>query len=128
MLLHHVGEDDMPVATGPGQLGAVCRPGQAEHTACVGLLQRIGPLGGGGEMGEREQHGRNCGGEKGKEQEREPRVERERGEPSWTGGERVKCAGLILLSQQQYVKSRRVLKEPTANTSPSGAQDRDVTG
>lgn len=51
MLLHHVGKDDMPVATGPGQLGAVCRPGQAEHTACVGLLQCIGPLEGGGKRG-----------------------------------------------------------------------------
>lgn len=51
MLLHHMGKDDMPVAAGPGQLGAVCRPGQAEHTACVGLLQCIGPLEGGGEKG-----------------------------------------------------------------------------
>lgn len=54
MLLHHMGKDDMPVAAGPSQLGAVCRPGQAEHTACVGLLQRIGPL----EGGARERDGR----------------------------------------------------------------------
>lgn len=47
MLLHHMGKDDMSVATGPSQLCAVCRPGQAEHAACVGLLQRIGPLQGG---------------------------------------------------------------------------------
>lgn len=49
MLLHHVGKDDLPVATGPGQLCAVCGPGQAEHTPCVGLLQCVGPLQGGGE-------------------------------------------------------------------------------
>lgn len=48
MLLHHMGKDDMPDAAGPSQLGAICRPGQAENTACVGLLQRIGPLEGGG--------------------------------------------------------------------------------
>lgn len=39
-----MGKDDMSVAAGPGQLGAIRRPGQAEHTSCVGLLQRIGPL------------------------------------------------------------------------------------
>lgn len=44
VLFHHMGKDDMPIATGPSQLGAVCRPGQGEHTACVGLLQCIGPL------------------------------------------------------------------------------------
>lgn len=49
VLLNHMGKDDMSVAAGPGQLGAVCRPGQAEHTACVGLLQCIGPLEGGEE-------------------------------------------------------------------------------
>lgn len=47
--------------------------------------------------------GRKCGGEKGK-RVGESREFRARGEPSWTGGEGVKCAGLILLSQQQYVK------------------------
>lgn len=54
VLLHHMGKDDMPIATGPSQLGAVCRPGQAEHTAGVGLLQRIGPLEGGGMGREKE--------------------------------------------------------------------------
>lgn len=44
VLFHHMGKDDMPVATGPSQLGAICRPGQGEHTACVGLLQCVGPL------------------------------------------------------------------------------------
>lgn len=53
MLLHHMGKDDMPDAAGPSQLGAICRPGQAENTACVGLLQRIGPLEGGGKGKER---------------------------------------------------------------------------
>lgn len=38
VLLHHVSKDDVPVATGPCQLGTVCRPGQAEHAAGVGLL------------------------------------------------------------------------------------------
>ncbi len=42
-------------------------------------------------------------GEKGKEQRRVESLAA-RGEPSWTGGEGVKCAGPILLSQQQYVK------------------------
>lgn len=44
VLLHHMGKDDMPVATGPSQLGAICGPGQTEHAACVGFLQCIGPL------------------------------------------------------------------------------------
>lgn len=55
MLLHHMGKDDMPIAAGSSQLGAICRPGQAEYTACVGLLQRIGPLEGGDKGKEREQ-------------------------------------------------------------------------
>lgn len=38
VLLHHMGKDDMSVATGPGQLGAIGRPSQAEHAAGVGLL------------------------------------------------------------------------------------------
>lgn len=38
VLLHHMGKDDMAVATGPCQLGTICRPGQAEHAAGVGLL------------------------------------------------------------------------------------------
>lgn len=41
MLLHHMGKDDMPISAGPSQLGAICRPRQAEHAACVGLLQCI---------------------------------------------------------------------------------------
>lgn len=45
VLIHHMGEDDMPVAAGPRQLGAICRPGQAEHAARVGFLQRVRPLG-----------------------------------------------------------------------------------
>lgn len=47
--------------------------------------------------------GRKCASEKGKSAGGSWEF-RERGEPSWTGGEGVKCAGLILLSQQQYVK------------------------
>lgn len=44
VLLHHMGKNDMSISAGPGQLGAIRRPGQAEHTACVGFLQCIGPL------------------------------------------------------------------------------------
>lgn len=59
VLLHHMSKDDMPVATGPSHLGAICRPGQAEHTACVGFLQGVGPLEGGakGRCGEKEKGG-----------------------------------------------------------------------
>lgn len=53
VLLHHMGKDDMSISAGPSQLGTVCSPGQAEHTACVGLLQCVGPLQGGEEGRER---------------------------------------------------------------------------
>lgn len=42
-----MGKNDMPITAGSSQLGAIGRPGQTEHAACVGLLQRIGPLEGG---------------------------------------------------------------------------------
>ena len=58
VLLHHMGKDDMPIAAGPSQLSAIRRPGQSEHTACVWLLQRIGPLEGRGEGREKEERGR----------------------------------------------------------------------
>lgn len=45
-------KDDMSVSAGPGQLGAVRRPGQAEHAACVRFLQRVGPLQTDKEVGE----------------------------------------------------------------------------
>lgn len=44
VLIHHMGEDDMAVAAGPRQLGAICGPSQTEHTASVGFLQCVRPL------------------------------------------------------------------------------------
>lgn len=43
-LLHDVSEDDLAVPACSCQLSAISRPGQAEHTACVWLLQCIRPL------------------------------------------------------------------------------------
>lgn len=44
VLIHHVGKDDMAVAAGPGQLRAICRPGEVEDAECVGLFHSVGPL------------------------------------------------------------------------------------
>lgn len=62
VLIHHMGKDDMPVAAGPGQLRAICGPGEVKDAECVGLFHSVGPLedrdkegkkrGGGGVRGE----------------------------------------------------------------------------
>lgn len=61
VLLHQVGKDDMSVSAGPGQLGAIRRPGQVEHAACVGFLQRVGPLEGEEQSREKQAHRFNGG-------------------------------------------------------------------
>lgn len=48
-----MGKNDMPITAGSSELGAIGRPSQTEHAACVGLLQGIGPLEGGDKGGER---------------------------------------------------------------------------
>lgn len=44
VLIHHMGKDDMPVAAGPGQLRAICGPGEVKDAECVGLFHSVGPL------------------------------------------------------------------------------------
>lgn len=39
-----MGKNDMAVAAGPRQLGAICRPGEVKDTQRVGLFHRVGPL------------------------------------------------------------------------------------
>lgn len=44
VLIHHMGKNDMPVAASPGQLCAICRPGEVKDAECVGLIHGVGPL------------------------------------------------------------------------------------
>lgn len=44
VLVHHMGKDDMAVAAGPGQLRAICGPGEVKDAECVGLFHGVGPL------------------------------------------------------------------------------------
>lgn len=39
-----MGKDDVPVAAGPGQLRAICGPGEVKDAKCVGLFHGVGPL------------------------------------------------------------------------------------
>lgn len=44
VLIHHVGKDDMAVAARPGQLRAICGPGEVKDAERVGLFHGVGPL------------------------------------------------------------------------------------
>lgn len=50
-----MGKNDMAVAAGPRQLGAICRPGEVKDTERVGFFHGVGPLDDGDKRRKKEQ-------------------------------------------------------------------------